>query len=75
MLPIVSVHLLRSDVHSDFSVLPFYMILFVIIHGLIFRLAKLVFLYLQMKFRAIFFCFTPENHENLATFVSKLTRT
>ncbi|EEX43703.1 hypothetical protein BACFIN_08560 [Bacteroides finegoldii DSM 17565] len=49
------------------------MILFVIIHCLIFRLAKLVFLYLQMKFRAIFFYFTSENHENLATFVNKLT--
>ena len=53
----------------------FYMILFVIIHSLIFRLAKVVFLYLQTKFRGIFFCFTPENHENLATFVNKLTCT
>jgi len=48
------------------------MILFVIIRYLIFRLAKVVFLYLQTKFRGIFFCFTPENHENLATFVNKL---
>jgi len=52
----------------------FYMILFVIIHRLIIRLAKVVFLYLQTKFRGIFFCFTLENLEKLATFVNKLTR-
>ena len=45
-----------------------------IIHRLIIRLAKVVFLYLQTKFRGIFFCFTLENLEKLATFVNKLTR-
>ena len=44
-----------------------------IINELYFR-EKVVFLYLQTKFRGIFFCFTLENLEKLATFVNKLTR-
>ncbi|ERI81076.1 hypothetical protein HMPREF1981_03464 [Bacteroides pyogenes F0041] len=48
------------------------MILFVIIRYLIFRLAKVVFLCLQKKFRSIFFCLATEKHGFLITFVENL---
>ena len=48
------------------------MILFVIIHSLIFRLAKVVFYIYKRNLEASFFVFTPENHENLATFCEQI---